>query len=540
MLRRYGLADWLTRFKLPFSDVPRDADGEPLAGVAWPERIRMAATELGPTFIKFGQLLASRPDLVGIELADELKRLRADVRPEPFDSIDQTLRAELGETYADDFDTIDPEPLACASIGQVHRGYLRDGTPVVLKIQRRGIGQIVREDIDILSGLAPMVAMIEPMAAWSPVETVEQLAPIIRRELDFESERQNLVRMRDAFDQTDVEIPEPIDRFCTANVLVMREVRGQSLADWLSADPSAEARERFGERLASAYLAMVFDHALFHADPHPGNIMVTADDGLGLLDFGMVGRIDSGLRELIEDIFAAIIDGDERRLGRLVRRAGRTPPDIDEPRLAADVSEFVGTYGRQSLGDFRLDAALNDLSAMLHRHQIQLPHQSALLLKMLVTIEGTMGELGVRFDSLNVATKYIRRSMMSRYSPRRRLRDVTRLYREGERFLELAPDELLTLATQLRRGELGVSLNLKRLSPSINRLVLGLMCSAVFLGSSMLLAMQVPPVLASGPTIASSDGVSIPGVLGLFASMAVMGWLMLAIVRSGQLTKSDD
>ncbi|TWT50349.1 putative protein kinase UbiB [Rubripirellula amarantea] len=564
VLRRYGLADWLTQFRLPFRDAFKDHSGTPLSQYSREQRVRMALTELGPTFIKLGQLLAARPDLVGPSIAEELKRLRANVKPDTIEQVRATMREELGDDYEDVFRAIDPVPLATASIGQVHRATLIDGTPVVIKVQRQGIQRTIEQDVEVLSGLAQLAQRVDTLAAFSPTDMVRQLAPMITRELDFSRERQHLEVFDEMMTRThsDVRIPKPYKQHCTRRVLVMDELVGTPLSQFLAKlDTPANDNQhddetgdlpstrlgdkqsicdRLSETIASVYLTMVFDEAFFHADPHLGNLIVLENGCLGILDFGMVGRIDENLRETIEEMLVAISTGDQNRLSRLVRRIGDAPPTLNESALSVDVADFIATYGRQDLGRFDLRSALNELSEILHRHAIKLPNQSALLMKMLISLEGTLRELGASFDSLDVVSTCMRKAMVKRLSPRRRLRQARRIYLETENFLEQAPDEVVSLIKQLRKGEVRLSLEHQRLGPTINRIVLGLMASAVFLGSSLMLAMQVPPLLFPQPTFASMQNISVLGLIGVIGSITVMMWLLIAINRSGHLTRGND
>jgi len=309
-------------------------------------------------------------------------------------------------------------------------------------------------------------------------------------------------------------------------------------------DPQQSRRQRIKQRLsetiAGVYLTMLFDEALFHADPHAANLLLMDDGRLGILDFGMIGRIDENLRETIEEMLIAISKGDQQRMTRLIRRIGEAPPTLDESALAIDAADFISTFGQQRLGNFDLTGALNELSAILHRHSIKLPNQSALLLKMLISLEGTLRELGAGFDSLDVVRRLVRKSMVRRLSPRRRVRQARRIYLEAENFMESAPDEVISLLRQARRGELRMNLEHRRLSPSINRLVLGLMASAVFLGSALMLAMKVPPLLFHEKSFFGLLDLSLLGLLGIIASVAVMLRLLLAINRSGHLTRDNN
>jgi ubiquinone biosynthesis protein len=450
---------------------------------------------------------------------------------------------------------------------------LNDGTHVVIKVQRSDIERTMRQDFDVLSGLAQLAEHVDTLAAWGPGDMVRQLAPMISRELDFSRERQNLEIFAEIFSRKrqNVVIPRPINALCTKRVLVMDELIGQPLAEFLSEEAAegdsqtqeqsspktngkisehvdsevpVESRkmikQRLCETIASVYLTMIFDEALFHADPHMGNLIVMENGQLGILDFGMIGRIDENLRETIEEMLVAISTGDQNRLTRLIRRIGDAPPTLDESALAIDVADFIGTYGRQSLGAFDLTGALNELSDILHRHVIKLPNQSALLLKMLISLEGTLRELGAGFDSLEIVRSFMRRTMARRLSPRRRIRQARRIYLEAENFLEMAPDEALSLLRQARRGEVKMTLEHQRLGPTVNRMVLGLMASAVFLGSSLLLAMKVPPLLFQEPSVMALEDLSLLGLIGVFGSITVMMWLLLAINRSGHLTRDND
>jgi ubiquinone biosynthesis protein len=595
VLRRYGLADWLTHFRLPFRDALKDRGGVPLSQYSREQRVRMALTDLGPTFIKLGQVLAARPDLVGPKLGEELKMLRAEVRPDDIGQVKSTLRKELGDDYQTHFQSIDSQPLATASIGQVHRAVLGDGRLVVIKVIRHDIERTMRQDIEVLAGLAQLAERVETLAVWRPREMVRQFAPILQREMDFSRERQNLEHFADMLKglKSSVVVPRPVSELCTKRVLVMEELVGQSLAVFLrdpkkapSAEdrpqtveaPAAEAKpatnqtqpvqqtppqltpaelpdaaassspneprqstkQRLAKTIARVYMTMLFDEALFHADPHPGNLILMDDGRLGILDFGMIGRIDENLRETIEEMLVAISTGDQNRLTRLIKRIGDPPPTLDESALAIDAAEYLGTYGKQSLGEFDLTGALNELSDILHQHAIKLPNQSALLLKMLISLEGTLRELGASFDSLDVVRSFMRRSMARRLSPKRRFRQARRIYLEAEHFLEVAPDQMIDLLQQARRGEVKISLEHQRLGPTMNRMVLGIMASAVFLGSSLMLANQVPPVLFPDEAVLGIRNLSLMGVIGVCGSITVMMWLLLAINRSGHLTRGNE
>lgn len=540
VLRRYGLADWLSHFpSLPFRDYLKDRHGVPLTQHSREKRVRMALTELGPTFIKLGQLLAARPDLVGSAMADELTQLRANVTADAPDVVRRILEEELGERFAQEIAHLEDVPLATASIGQVHAAELTDGRHVVIKIQRDGIEDIILQDLDVLTGLAQLAEHVEAFAPWGPADMARQMMPMLRRELDFEREQQNMLLFDEFFAGDDaVVLPEPVSELCTRRVLVMTRLDGPSVAKW--EEPDRDTRNALAQRVTRCYMRMLFDYGVFHADPHPGNLLALAEGKLGILDFGMVGRIDDRLRETIEEMLFAIAAGDQAMVLRLVKRVGNPPADLEDAALSVDIGDYLATYGRQGLGKFKLTSALNDLTEILHRHNIKLPSQSALLLKMLVSLEGTLSTLHAQFDSMAIMRGFVRQAMARRLSPRRRFRQARRIYLEAENFLEFAPDQVLGLLEQMRRGSMSLNLEHRRLSPSVNRLVLGMLASSLFLGSSLLLALEVPPLLFPNKSFLGIYQISVVGAAGAALSLMVMLRLVLAIGRSGHLTREND
>jgi len=543
VLRRYGLSDWLSQFpQLPFQDWLKGADGQPLSSHSREVRVRLALTELGPTFIKLGQILAARPDLVGPELAVELKRLHSDVPAIDSVTIRRRLQEELGERFELEIIEFDDTPAATASIGQVHRGQLADGTEVVIKVQRPGIEEIMLCDLDVLSGLAQLAERVEGLAAFSPESMVRQLTPVLRRELDFGREKQNLQLFSELLHENKgISIPVPIDSLCTRHVLVMTRIPGEDLSRGnVSEKYSPEVRHQMAKTITEAYMQMLFVHGLFHADPHPGNLIAADDGAIGILDFGMVGRIDTRLREQIEEMLIAISMSDSARMTQLIRRAGEVPPKLDEAALSIDVSEYISTYSRQGLGHFDLTGALNDLGDVLQRHGIKLPSQSAMLMKMLISLESTLSTLNADFDAIEVMKTFLRKAASRRLGPRRRLHQARRMMLEAEYFMQIVPDQLVGLLDQTRRGELQVQLDHRKIGSTVNRLVVGLIASALFLGSSLLLAMKVPPVMFAETTYFGIQQISMLGTIGTIFSVMMMLRLYLAINASGHLSRDNE
>lgn len=569
VLSKYGLSDWLSRVNLPFiNERLKAADGEVLAELSQGARIRCALSELGPTFIKFGQLLSTRPDVIGPEIADELSRLQSDTPKDPFNEVKEVVESELGRPIAEMFSTFEEDPIASASIGQVHcatlqsefvdvheqmervngwYGQPRQGAPVVndanvvVKVRHTGIERIIETDLDIMAGLATLAERIDDFRNYQPCSVVSELSRTMRRETDFEREFSNLVQFRAMFegDET-IAIPFPVPQLCSSRVITMQRMRGTKLRDVKDSpkhrglDLDALAREG-----ANLYLKMIFHHGFYHADPHPGNILITDDGKIGLLDFGMVGRISESLREDIEAMLVAIVNQDVPMLTTLIKRIGNCPIDLNESALSNDIADFVGQYSTQVVSHFDMSGALNDFVSIVRRYNITLPSEASLLIKVLITLEGTSRLLNPSFSLMEIMKPFQRMLILKRLSPTRQMRKMRRFYMQMEQLGDALPSRISNILEQIQTGRFDVHLDHRRLGPSVNRLVMGLMTSALFLGSSLMLSYQVPPLMFPGSGPLGIRDLSMLGVMGSFISIMMGLRLTWAIRKSGNLDQQD-
>jgi ubiquinone biosynthesis protein len=546
VLRRYGLADWLSQLKFDFiRDWIKDDDGVPLSSYSREKRIRLALTELGPTFVKLGQVLSLRPDLIGPDLAGELANLQSNVPADSEAVVKALIATELKQPVEELFAEFHGDAIASASIGQVHRARLHDGTEVVVKVQHAGIENTVNEDLEIMAGLATLAEHIPEFAVWKPPVIVDQLSRSLRRELNFTRELQHLVVFQKQYGQFEsIRIPTAYPTLSSERVLTMEFLNGvpvSSLAKrpGMESDQREKDRQELARTAADLYVEMIFIHGLYHADPHPGNILVLPGNKLGLLDFGMVGRIDDRLRETIEEMLLAVVSQDASMLTALIKRVGNSPPRLDESALSIDVADLVANYGSQPLDSFDLSGALNDVTDIMHRHQISLPPQTSLLIKMLVTLEGTLHQLSPKLSLIEVMQPFFRRMWLRRLSPKRQMRRINRIYVELESMLEKLPAQVSGIMQLIQEGRLDVHLAHKGLSPSTNRLVLGMLVSSVFMGSSLLLSFKVPPLLFSGGWWGLRD-LSLLGTIGYGFSLLAGLRLIRAIQLSGHLDRDTE
>lgn len=532
ILSKYGLAGWISRLDFEFAKgLFKNRNGEALSRLSHETRVRMAIEELGPTFIKLGQILSTRPDLVGLPLANELRQLQANAPADDFTAVRELLEAELERPIAECFAEFCPEPLASGSIGQVHAARLHTGEEVVVKVQHAHILHRVRVDLDMIGGLAQMAEVMPEVATYRPTKVVEEFRRTLRRELDFDRELRSLQLFDRHFrkDAT-VHIPGVYEEFSSEKILTMERLEGTKLSD-LPAEDSPDCtldRQELAWRGAKLYLEMIFTHGHYHADPHPGNLVLMEGNVIGLLDFGMIGRVDPWLREQLEDLLLAIIDRDATSVTSILTRLGSIPPDLDQLMLSTDVAEFVDHYGSQPIEVFDLGGALSEMIEIIRRYRIVLPAPLAMLLKVLIMLEGTGRMLCPKFSLMEVMQPYRKRMLMRRLSPQRQWVKVRRLMHDSEQLIQELPRRMIDILQQVQSGRFDVHLDHRGLEPSVNRLVLGMLASALFLGSSILLSRNVWPTVFD---------VSILGIGGCLISLGLGLRLLRAISKSGHLDR---
>lgn len=529
VLAKYGLADWIKGLHYAWvQERLKSFDGQSIPDLRVEERVRLAFTELGTTFIKLGQLLSTRPDLAGVELAQELARLQTAAPADPPETVRATVEAEFGRPLGELFAEFDLLPLASASIAQVHVARLLTGEEVVVKVQHAGIEGKILADLDILASVAELLEMPESrLRLYQPVAVVRQFRRTLLRELDFTFERGHLEEFAEHFAEDDhVHFPLAVAKLSTRRVLTMERLDGILGNDAEGLAGSGVDLNEFARRGATMYLQMIFRDAFYHADPHPGNLMLLPGGVVGVLDCGMVGRLDAELAEGVDDMLMAVVTRNSTDLAETLLRLGSVPPGTHREELRADLTDFVADYAGQSLQHLDLSGALNSLFEIIRRHNITLPPPLSLLLRTLVELEGTARRLSPEFSLAEVFQPFYLTMVRQRYSPRRILGRLQHAYHDWERLATTLPRDLGEVLKCVREGTFAVKLDVRHMDPVINRLVLGVVTAALFLGSSLLWSMKAPPLF---------HGVSVFGFAG-FLVAAWLGWRLLrAIKKSGDI-----
>jgi ubiquinone biosynthesis protein len=540
VLLKYGFEDVLDRFKVmsairsgkKFLLRRRARD---FLHKSRAERVKLALEELGPTFIKLGQMLSTRYDLLSHEYIDELCKLQDRIHPFPVDKARSILEMEFGRPLKTLFSEFDETPIAAASIAQVHRAVTTDGREVVLKIQRPGIETVIRRDMDILADLARFLVRHAPESEQvDPVGIADEFRRWISQELDFYQEGRNIDRFRRNFagDKT-VCVPAVHWDLTTSRVLAMECISGIPVGDLEALEKAGMNRRVLARNGARIALKAVFQHGFFHGDPHPGNFMVLEGNVLALLDFGLVGRVDDSLAELIGRMLSGILDRDADRIVRVLRKIGSIRDDAEFSALKSDLFEYMDRFNGVPLYQLNMDRLLREMLSLFSKHRIRLPRDLYLMVKALMEVEGIARSLDPKIDMMTLAEPYIRKVLKRRLNGKHFAKDLENVFEDYRDFVGTLPNSLNRILVKLRSGELGVNLHhqgldrlIREMDKSSNRLSFSLIIAAVIVASSLIIQINRGPMIF-GLSAFGLTGYLLAGLLGL--------WLVAAIMRSGKL-----
>ncbi len=499
------------------------------------ERIRMALEELGPTYIKLGQILSTRPDLVSVEFINEFAKLQDEVPAIDFAPIEETIAAELQHPVSVAFAELDTTPLASASIGQVHRARLHSGDEVAVKIQRPGIEKVVEVDLEIMLHLATLAERhIEELAFHKPVRIVEEFARTIEREMDYTFEAAAMERVAGQFlSDATVYVPKVYREASTRKVLTTEFIKGIKVSDVEHLCKNGYDCTLITQRGAEILFKQIFSFGFFHADPHPGNIFVLPGNVICLLDFGMMGAVDRATRETFVSLIESLVVRDETRITKILVKLAQWEEAPDPIQLEKDVADFIGRHLFKPLKEIKLARLLQHLLELATAHRMRIAPDIFLMLKALAQVEGVARMLDPEFDMIRQATPFIRYVKLSRLTPKRLKGDLFQLLEQGYEFLTDFPKDLLEISRSLRQKKMSFTLVLKDLDKMLathdqisNRISFSIIIAALIIGSALIVISNMPPLVY---------GISLIGLIG-FLTAAVLGiWLLLAIIKKGRL-----
>jgi ubiquinone biosynthesis protein len=538
ILARHGFGDALSqlgigrRLGLPVRLLRRDpADLE----LTRPQRVRLALEELGPTFIKFGQIISTRPDLLPPEYINELSRLQDDVPPEPWEPIRACIEEELGQPIDQVFAHFDETPMAAASLGQVHAATLASGQEVVVKIQRPDIEHVIDVDLDILYDLARLAQKRTALSqTYDLVEIAEDFAYTLRGELDYRREGHNADRFRENFcDEAYLYIPEVYWDYTTRRVLVLERIYGIKIDDVDALDAAGCDRVEIAKRSARMITKEILEDGFFHADPHPGNFVVMQDEIIGLMDFGMVGHLAPGDRSDLARLYVVAMQQDVLGAADQLMRMGVADRHVDRGALERDLRRMMHKYYGLSIEEFQVGEMIEEFMTVAYRHHLRFPTNLWLVGKTLGMIEGLGLKLAPDFDMFTFAQDYVRRYRRRLLLPTEWGPSVVRGSVDLADLMLRLPKQTTRLLDQAERGQLEMQMRMPdmdnavdRLDRIANRLSLAMLTAAFTVGIGLVVRnidLAWPWGWLTWFVMAGFIGVSILGI-----------WLMLAIWRTGR------
>ncbi len=497
------------------------------------ERVRKAFEELGPAFIKLGQIISTRPDLIPAEFIEEFSKLQDKVPPFPFTQVRQIIKEELGREPEELFESFDENPLASASIGQVHMARRKGNEKVVVKVQRPDIKKIIEVDLEIILHLATLMEKnIEEAALYRPVKIVEEFARTLEKEIDYTIEASNMELFGRIFakDPT-VYIPKVYRDTTTLSVLTMEYIEGIKASEVEKLKEAGLDPKIITVRGTNLTLRQVFHYGFFHADPHPGNFFVLPDNVIGLIDFGMVGVVDRKTREIFVDLLDSVVHKNAAIAAEALLKLTTWEKEPDIHFLETELSDFMTKHLYKPLRDIEVGRLMHNLIELISRHRLMLPPDIYLMIKALGTVEGVAKTLDPDFNMVGQVAPFLAQVKIARFYPQRIIADLIDFAGEMRTFFNQIPKDLLDITRLLRQGRLTVKIEQQGLETMLaaqhqisNRLSFSIIIAALLIGSALIVISDTPPLVY---------GISFLGIIGFLAA-AVMGiWLLVAIVRKG-------
>lgn len=540
VLARYGFEDLVQymeekkRFQFLRRLVPKKTLEESRRLTKW-EKMRLVCEELGPTFVKFGQILSNRPDLLPEALIFELEKLQDSVPPIDGAKAAAVVEEQLKKPVSELFAEFDMKPFASASMAQVHRAKLKTGEDVVIKIQRPGIKEMILDDIRIMYGLAAMLYRRMPsIRAFDPVGLVQNFERSIVKELDFIHESVSVQRFRANFVNSEKNsgtyAPKVYQEFTTEKVLTLEFIKGIKVTDIDRLASAGIDRKELARNLADSFFRQVFDHGYFHADPHPGNLFVLPGNVVCFVDFGMMGSVLPKDLEQIGHLFIAVQKRDVRRIIRSLQQLADNPVIDNFRELESDLNEFVQDNSVRSLHLNEMSTILLDLKDIIVKHKMRVPAHFFLLARSIVTLEGLIRHLDPQLDLMGMARPRMTRVLLRHYNPVQFTKRVLKSVYELGMYMEDFPRDLKNAIRKINSGKIKVDLEHKGIDPLIHTLnriakqiITAIIAGALIIGSSLVILAD------KGPKI---EDMSEVGVIGLIlAGLIVIG--MLNNIRKG-------
>jgi len=540
VLFRYGFGDLIDALHIGrYVDIalPKKIrrEQEQIGELTLPERVRLSMEELGPTFIKMGQILSTRPDLIPMEFITQFKKLQDKVPPFPFEDIKKTIESELKAPMDAIFQDFDETPVAAASIGQVHRATLATGEDVAVKVQRPDIKKTIEVDLEIMFHLATLLEQnVDAYQIYNPTRIVTEFADTIKKEIDYNNEAFYIERFsRQFLDDPTVYVPKVFSDATTARVLTMEYIDGVKTSDIDRLEAEGLDRSVIAARGADLIFEQILVHGFFHADPHPGNILILPDNVICYLDFGMMGRIDRQTRDEIVDLVVAVVRHNDAKVTDALLRLTTQDVPVDRRKMELDVSDLTMRYIGKPLKEVNAGRLLRQFMDLVSHHRLQIPPNLFMMIKAITTVEGLGTVLDPDFDFVGSATPFIKRTQMERMHPKRVAADMLNSGAEIIHLLKEIPGAFRDILKQAKSGGTTIKFEHRGLEPMqktldqvSNRISFAIVLASLVMGSGLIVLAGIPPLWHDIPII---------GIIGFLGAAAMGFWLLFSILRHGQM-----
>lgn len=502
------------------------------------ERIRQFLEDLGPTFIKVGQLASTRPDLIPKDIRMELSKLQDHISPVPFEQVRKIIEDELEGEMEELFYSFEESPLGVASIGQVHEAVLPTGEKVAVKVQRPNVGKQVHIDLEILHEMAERAEKrLDWAKRYQVVDVVEEFKKSITSELDYEHEGRNADLMAKQFeDDPQVYIPEIYWDYTTKKVLTMEYVEGIKLNDQEGLAQAQCDNKWLAEKLVQAIFYQMFEDGYFHADPHIGNFFALPEEnGIAFMDFGLVGRLSKDMQRNLASIVIAMTSQDTKKMARAMKRMGVVPADIDEHEWEGDVDQFLIKYYDVPFSEISLGQSITDMFQIAHKHQIEVPSDFTLIGKTMLTLEGVVAQLDPDFSIITAAEPFGRKLIRDKYHPKRFAKEIYDQVDEYADVIEEMPEIVRELTALAKERKIPVELRIPALNYILSKMdrVSNLLSFSIILLAFSLIMTGI----IIGSAIAGQGSVlwDIPALeIGFVIAVGMLAWMIYSIFRSGR------
>ena len=492
-----------------------------------PIKFRLILEDLGPTYVKIGQIMSTRQDMFSERYCNELVKLRSHVSPMPFCDVEKMIESSYKKEPYTVFKSIDTTPLGSASIAQVHKATLQSGQEVVIKVQRPGIYEQMKQDVILIRKAVKLLNVSEVLSSVVDLQVVlDEFWMTAQQEMDFLHEAQSAKRFQEIFEDVEyIEVPHVYDEFTTHHVLVMEYIDGIEVNDTVTLDANKYNRTKIADRLAYNYITQIIDYGFFHADPHSGNIRLR-DHKIVWIDFGMMGELTPRDRQLMKSGIRSLANHDTTKLVDTILTLGVCKKEIDYTKFTVEIEQFMDAYLEQNLCDIDITNMVQDMFTICHHHGIMLPKGISMLARSLVTIEGTLSVLDPRVNVMKIVSQH--KSTLLNLDWAKKLKSgALRFVEAQDRALDL-PIQMSDILKMMHRGQLKVNLNvlgseqpIANLDRMINRLIIGILIAALLMGSSVICTTQMKPQFMGIPLI---------GFIGFVIAFSMSLWLFIKML----------